>query len=114
MPAAVVTGVAIGGSLALAIGAELPEDSKLVQGMFKTKKRAALTSTGVSLAVGIFCGPVAGVISEMITYPTSIYKSYRINKYLRSKEVLPSKTTSEAILTIDNQTNFSTIERSFR
>jgi len=92
LPAAVLTGLAVGGSCAIGVYFELPDENKYVQGMYKDKHRAALWSTVVSLTVGYFCGPVAGVISEMINYPVALLKVRRVDNYLNKKYKLENKT----------------------
>jgi hypothetical protein len=110
LPAPVVLGLCVGGSCALGIVKELPDDSKTVQQLFKTNQRAAIVSTAVSISVGVFCGPVAGVISEMITYPFSLVKVRKVRKYIERTEApeTPKLLMSQASKVVHN--NLSTIQ----
>ena len=92
----VTTGLAIGGSLGLGQIAELPDDNKLVRELYKTKHRAAITSTVLSLGVAFFVGPVAGVISEFINYPCAMYKVHKIKKRINDSlpYTMPTRTAS--------------------
>lgn len=87
LPAAVLTGIATGGSAAFFITFELDPESKLAQMMMKTKLRTVIVSSMFSLTIGAFCGPVAGVISEMITYPAMAFKSWQIKKALKKLDL---------------------------
>lgn len=96
IPAGVMTGLAVGGSCAIGVYFELPDESPFVQRMYKNKHTAAIWSTVVSLTVGYYCGPVAGVISEMINYPISLLKVRKINKFLKKDYDISHKKLADA------------------
>ena len=96
LPAGILTGICLGGSVALLQVKELPTENKWVQKAYGNRHRAAVISTALSIAVGIFTGPVAGVISEMINYPAALYKCRLVEKHKQSKYTLPDRTFKDA------------------
>ncbi len=93
----VTTGLAVGGSVGIAQIFELPESNPVVQAMYKTRHRAVITSTVISVGIGMCCGPVPAVISECINFPLALYKSKKVRKYLEQQQPYEMPTNTEVV-----------------
>jgi len=99
MSAAVVTGICLGSSAALGVLFELPDKNETVKNTFSTYNRAAIVSTVLSIGIGVFCGPVSGVIAELITYPACALKVCKVRRS-NSKEYLKPTITMAGITSV--------------
>lgn len=113
MSAAVVTGTCLGISAALGVVVELPDDNKTVQKAFSNNNKAAVISTCLSIGIGVFCGPVSGVISELIIYPACWFKVGKIKRSMKKYEQ-PTVLMEDATSEINNDVSISTIKTLFR
>jgi hypothetical protein len=82
LPMDVVAGAATGASASFFTLVELDNESALARGLFGSRLKAVVTSTGCALAVGYLVNPLAGITFELMFYPACWLKSRQIRRTL--------------------------------
>ena len=83
LPTEVVGGCAAGISASFFTLFELENDSSLAKVLFKSKKKAIITSTVCSIVIGVLIDPLSGLAFELIFYPACWIKVKRVQKTLQ-------------------------------